>query len=106
MLNTVGIEDYLTEVRNFADKVGKRENLETCLERLDGFFDTDRDGAATCYLGKDFAPYSFSFYLARNEKVILNGGVIFHGQHDNGGDGSAPTYSVSLSPQDGWSIHT
>jgi hypothetical protein len=36
----------------------------------------------------------------------FNGGLIYHGQHDNGGDGSAPTFSVNLTPQYGWSIHT
>jgi hypothetical protein len=36
----------------------------------------------------------------------FNGGLIYHGKHDNGGDGSAPTFSVNLTPQYGWSIHT
>ena len=36
----------------------------------------------------------------------MNGGVIFHGTHDGGGNGGAPTFSVCLSPTDGWSIHT
>lgn len=34
------------------------------------------------------------------------GGLIFHGSHDGGGDGGAPSFSVCLSPVDGWSIHT
>jgi len=58
----------------------------------------------------DFAPKSFEFI--RREKVTGifrgNGGIIFHGQHDRGGDGGAPTFSVSLSfditPH--WEIHT
>ena len=36
----------------------------------------------------------------------MNGGLIYHGTHDNGGDGGAPTFSVNLSPVNGWSIHT
>jgi hypothetical protein len=36
----------------------------------------------------------------------FNGGLIFHGAHDRGGDGGAPTYSVNLSPTDGWAVHT
>ena len=104
MLNVEGIETDLEEAREFADKVGKRENLERCLERLENLF--NQDGTATCYLGLDFAPYSFTFAVTKDGKTFLNGGLIYHGQHDRGGDGGAPTFSVSLTPQDGWSIHT
>jgi hypothetical protein len=56
----------------------------------------------------DFAPYSFEF--ARYDKETgafkSNGGIIFHGKHDNGGDGGAPTFSVCLEPTNGWQIHT
>ena len=38
--------------------------------------------------------------------TAYNGGLIYHGPHDRGGDGSAPTFSVNLNPHDGWSIHT
>jgi len=63
-----------------------------------------------CNLFKDFAPYSFYFELERKRDgpwiMMMNGGLIFHGPHDNGGDGGAPTFSVNASPVDGWSIHT
>jgi hypothetical protein len=36
----------------------------------------------------------------------MNGGLIYHGPHDNGGDGGFPTFSVNLSPVNGWTIHT
>lgn len=36
----------------------------------------------------------------------FNGGLIFHGDHDGGGDGGMPTLSVCLQPTDGWAIHT
>ena len=39
-------------------------------------------------------------------KFRMNGGLIYHGAHDGGGDGGAPTFSVNLSPVNGWSIHT
>jgi hypothetical protein len=56
---------------------------------------------------QDFAPYSFYFVrYTRGCVRFMNGGIIFHGKHDNGGDGSAPTFSVSLTPCDGWQIHT
>jgi len=52
-------------------------------------------------LNLDFAPYSFTF-RARG----LLGGLIFHGKHDNGGDGGAPTFSVNIDGSYGWSLHT
>lgn len=56
-------------------------------------------GVVTLY--KDFAPYSFGFTAGG-----MNGGLIFHGSHDGGGNGGGPTFSVCLTPCDGWSIHT
>jgi len=52
-------------------------------------------------LGDDFAPLSFTFELNG-----ISGGIIFHGQHDNGGDGGAPTFSVNLTRTTGWLMHT
>lgn len=110
MLDTEDITEYLEEVRKFADKVGLREQLEEKLEYL-GTYAEYLD--TKCYLGKDFAPYSFSFTMMRRDKgseedyqYWFNGGCIFHGPHDNGGDGGAPTFSVNLNPHHGWSIHT
>lgn len=58
-------------------------------------------------LYKDFAPLSLSFILRDEDGVaFMNGGVIFHGEHDGGGSGGAPTFSVSLTPTSGWSLHT
>jgi len=60
----------------------------------------------------DFAPLSFYFIVEwyderTNEfKRDYNGGIIFHGSHDGGGNGGAPTFSVNLSPVDGWATHT
>lgn len=60
----------------------------------------------------DFAPLSFYFemrYFNRRSQKIerdYNGGIIFHGNHDGGGNGGPPTYSVNLTPGDGWSTHT
>jgi hypothetical protein len=62
------------------------------------------------FMHRDFAPLSFFWreeYFRNNEwKRGMVGGLIFHGQHDNGGDGGAPTYSVNVTPHDGWAIHT
>ena len=52
-------------------------------------------------VGIDFAPHSFNFTMCG-----MYGGMIYHGPHDGGGDGGAPTYSMNLSPIAGWSLHT
>lgn len=161
MLNTSKVESYLAEVRAFADKVGKREQLEAKLKYLDEYANgaSPADNPKTeCVLMKDFAPYSFYFVMQlrerdhvvhkyecdkcgytlesegqyhgeecfeckgtvekgklhvvgvehknQKESFWFNGGLTFHGKHDNGGDGGAPTFSVNLSPSDGWEIHT
>lgn len=72
------------------------------------------DRKTRCKLWKDFAPYSFYFVMETLEdngagpvwERWFNGGLIFHGPHDRGGDGGAPTFSVNLTPHLGWSVHT
>lgn len=92
-------EDYFAEVENFAARVGKLKQLYGRIEQLCSNGDTVR-------LFKDFAPHSFEFIRLRDGERVYNGGLIFHGPHDGGGNGGAPTFSVSLTPVDGWSIHT
>jgi len=96
-------EGYLDKVREFADKIGMREQLEDKLDQLDMWFGK----RLTANLYRDFAPHSFYWELLTDDgKRVMNGGLIFHGQHDQGGDGGAPTFSVCLEPTNGWSIHT
>lgn len=96
-------QGVLDEVRKFAILIGKSDNLESCLSGLDYHND---DYKVSIYT--DFAPKSFYFVRERNDKFAGNGGIIFHGHHDNGGDGSSPTLSVSLSnnSEPHWEIHT
>jgi hypothetical protein len=67
-------------------------------------------GKHTCVLYKDWAPLSFRFVMdppkKQGERHWFSGGCIFHGDHDGGGDGGAPTFSVCLTAVEGWSIHT
>lgn len=118
-LNISRCEEHFDQVEAFARESGRLEDFYNQLSNLAWGDLTDEE--LTCWgrpcevrvwLFKDFAPYSFDFvkevkYKGEEEwKTQFNGGFIFHGSHDNGGDGGAPTYSVNLSPQDGWSIHT
>jgi len=93
----------LDEVKKFAKENGKLEQLESMLERLGNF-------RGRCLLFTDFAPMSFAFTVQVEKngewEYLFNGGLIYHGSHDGGGSGAAPTYSVCVSPVDGWSIHT
>jgi len=60
------------------------------------------------FLYPDFAPLSLYFEKKKNGEYYSNGGFIFHGRHDGGGNGSAPTFSVCIDPdtKSRWSIHT
>lgn len=107
----VSDQEYFDKVKNFAESVGKWDNLKERLDYLNTYADHENEGLTKCMLYRDFAPYSFEFVMMkRNDKGEyerwFNGGLIFHGAHDGGGDGSGPTFSVCLTPTDGWSIHT
>lgn len=103
----INCKEHFEKVKTFAERVGMLEQFEEKLDYLSNY----RGGECECHLGWDFAPQSFSFTMHRPDKegVMVpwfNGGLIFHGDHDNGGDGSAPTFSVNLSPASGWQVHT
>jgi hypothetical protein len=116
--------EHLRNVEAFADKLGPemRKRLDEQLTYLGEY----AGGVNTrCVLYKDFAPASFEFVMQRRKAVDVdpcdlhidndndtawnywfNGGCIFHGPHDGWGSGAAPTFAVTLTREDGWSIHT
>ena len=94
----------LAEIKAFASE----NNL---LESFNNTFSSLENNSAKEYtvsLYSDFAPLSMEFSITENDRLIVYGGFIFHGPHDSYGNGSAPTFSVSLSAEKkaGWSIHT
>lgn len=97
----------LTEAIQYSRKIGD-QSLIRCLKSLNRVHGKDYgcEGGYT-QISEDFAPLSFFFvrYNAQKESRLC-GGVIFHGKHDDFGSGSAPTFSVCLTPTNGWSIHT
>lgn len=108
------LKEYYDEVKKFAATVGRGDQLKGKLNYL-AQFGCKQDGTdperCICTLHKDFAPHSFgwSTQIRKEDGTYdhwLAGGLIFHGPHDNGGDGGAPTFSVSLTPTDGWEIHS
>ena len=105
----------LQETLEFAKTIGDN-SLQACLDRLkkveENYNEEGKIDVET-QIFNDFAPKSFEFCRVwykngRDYKpeFMSNGGIIFHGKHDNGGDGGAPTFSVSLTPCNGWQIHT
>lgn len=82
------------------------EQAESFRENLDRLAGMARGGSKV-RLGLDFSPLSFGFAVIRPDgSCWIVGGLIFHGVHDRGGDGGAPTYSVCVQPVSGWSLHT
>lgn len=114
-------EEHLAAVKTFAAKAGRAAELQEKLDYLatyacfvreseadEGHLDADR---TRCVLYADGAPYSFGFTMMRRQAdgsytYWFAGGLLFHGSHDGFGSGSGPTYAVTLSKTDGWSIHT
>lgn len=78
----------------------KNDSLLQILER----YNNDTRGDFVLY--PDFAPLSLLFAIMKEGKIIMNGGLIFHGRHDGNGSGSSPTFSISITKTDGWQIHT
>lgn len=105
----------LDEALAFANKINDN-SLLSCLDRLkrtEENYKEDRNMDIEIQVFNDFAPYSFEFVKVNYKNgrdykpdFIGNGGIIFHGKHDNGGDGGSPTFSVCIEPVNGWSIHT
>jgi hypothetical protein len=95
--------ERLAAVREFADRTNQCQQFESRLSDLTAYLP---DGWIV-KLYSDFAPCSFFWMeFAPTGRLGLIGGLIYHGPHDGGGSGGAPTYSVNLTPTTGWCIHT
>lgn len=57
-------------------------------------------------IGCDFDELSFTFREVSPVGYSVNGGIIYHGPRDGFGNGETPTFSVTLTPTTGYSIHT
>ena len=106
----------LQEALDYAKKINNN-SLQNCLDRLKQVEENLQQRFPTSdietQIYPDFAPLSFEFVRCeyRNGRdhrphFMSNGGIIFHGKHDGFGSGSAPSFSVTLEPTNGWSIHT
>ena len=58
-------------------------------------------------VGCDFDEMSFTFREDRNDGYNpIYGGIIYHGPRDGFGNGSGPTFSVTIDKAEGYRIHT
>lgn len=73
--------------------------------RIEGGVDPVARKECEFILYPDFAPYSFSIVFKRRGRFIFNGGLIYQGP-DSPADGSGPSFTVSLSRNVGWFVHT
>ncbi len=117
-------KEWFEQTVEFAKKIGLYERpkkssddnqyLKERLDYLEHYAtrtDTGEDITRTkCVLRRDLAPASFEFTMYRRVGDAYEpwfiGGLIYHGAHDGWGSGSAPTFSVTLTPCQGWGIHT
>lgn len=97
----------LDKVKEFAKSINDH-SLNECLLRLKTIEErlTEQGNECETNIMNDFASKSFYFERSVNGKFSSNGGIIYHGKHDGFGSGSAPTFSVSITPSNGWQIHT
>jgi hypothetical protein len=97
-------QEYFDEVIAFSKTLPDKlqRTLKDILQRF-------RGAKGTYILYRDFAPHSFYFrYSASRSDLFPDyvGGVIFHGNVDGYGSGTAPTFSVTLDTAEGWRVHT
>jgi len=94
----------LDEIKAYATENDLTESFTRAYSRFEHY----SQKGCEVNLYSDFAPISLYFEITRDGEFVLNGGFIFHGQHDGYGNGSAPTFSVCLEAERkaGWSIHT
>jgi hypothetical protein len=90
-------QEHYELTKKYAVSIGREKEFTESLSRLNKM-------GEVVEIYKDFAPYSFYFVAFINGKRNMEGGLIYHGF--DGGDGSEPSYSVTLTPTIGWSIHT
>jgi hypothetical protein len=113
------IEDkkHYEDVVAFAKKHGRYDDTRkdncTLKSRLDYLekYGGENNASFRTRLFRDSAPASFYFVIEKKNDTgawtrLFEGGLLYHGAHDGFGSGSGPTFAVTLTSTDGWSIHT
>lgn len=83
---------------------GMENSLEKCMERLSHW--NPKDATITVFNDHcDDLSFVFRETYADGRDGI-RGGIILHGRRDGFGSGTAPTFSVTIGPAEGYYIHT
>lgn len=106
-------QEHFDQVMQFAETTNQLESLKNKLDYLSNYACSDEEPDKTkCLLGKDFAPYSFSFAMQRKDKETgeyvywFNGGMIYFGANESGAGDPQFTVRIGDTSKSGWSIHT
>ena len=91
---------YVLEQLRYAREHGD-DSLMDCLKRSRHCLKLAKDHEMM--ISSDFSHRSFLFADVVNGKVVMNGGIIFHGYPE---EGYMQNGSVQLTPSYGWQIHT
>lgn len=86
---------------DFTEALGD-ETLGGCIARLSQW-----DSNSDIHISTDFDEMSFFFRQKYADgRTGICGGIIYHGSRDGYGSGQGPTFSVCLTPTEGYQIHT
>ena len=83
----------------FALSIGE-SSLQECIDRLKRDEDQYRC-KPVARVFNDRLEHCFEFSLMDGEKLVLYGGITYHGKH-----GEISNFSVQMEPSGGWQIHT
>ena len=110
--------EHFGKVMEFAAEMNLVDQFLSVLKRQSEYangpgcsYDREEGKNTKCELYSDFAPYSFTFVMFRQEepdgewKPWFNGGLIYQGP-GLPANGSAPSFTVSLNKDTGWFVHT
>ncbi len=91
-------QEHYEKTVKYAESIGD-ETLNKCIDRLKQW-EANSNGRYEIELYYDSSPYSFGFAeVAKDGTKDVVGRLLYHGNPDE-------SYTITLSPTRGWSIHT
>jgi hypothetical protein len=98
-------EGKLLEAILFSNRI-KNYTLIDCLESLKQWVDNNKDNNSEVYVYNDRAKHSFYFVKKLKGEFSGNGGIIYHGKHEDGTNTPSNTFNITIDNSKGWQIHT
>lgn len=98
-------EEVFERYRQMLDETESLENsLHKSIVRLSKW--NPYNHTAVIYNDFDEKSFFFQVYDEEEKQTSFCGGIIYHRSEDGYGSGSGPTFSVTVEPTHGYSIHT